>query len=303
MENYMNLVKMICGEASADCRSLNKSDLARQLLDLANVPASAVINEIPVDWADQCVILFELPGDDNYYSLFAGLGLDGVEHFDLAITGTITRSADGSERFNFFEDDTALSLDHFSKGSQDEMPTAENSDLDVYVRNGDNGAAYTVRFPASWDAIVSTLQRIGVMDEDEEISAEYCEVVDFTDGFEMFGELRTYSLCEIAEAYDLVSSLDKWDTKTLCASCEWDSPRYVEDLMDRAEDVKRGDIRLYEDIDNDYDLGYYWIEESGCYDLSNLGNLAHYIDYEAFGRDISIDADGGFTSYGFVERC
>ena len=24
-------------------------------------------------------------------------------------------------------------------------------------------------------------------------------------------------------------------------------------------------------VQNDYDLGYYWIEESGCYDTSNLG--------------------------------
>ena len=33
-------------------------------------------------------------------------------------------------------------------------------------------------------------------------------------------------------------------------------------------------------VRNDYDLGYYWIEESGCYDTSNLGALSNYIDYE-----------------------
>ena len=53
-------------------------------------------------------------------------------------------------------------------------------------------------------------------------------------------------------------------------------------------------------VRNDYDLGYYWIEESGCYDTSNLGALANYIDYEGFGRDIRFDESGVFTDNGYV---
>jgi hypothetical protein len=60
---------------------------------------------------------------------------------------------------------------------------------------------------------------------------------------------------------------------------------------------------LHTDIQNEYDLGYYWAVESGCYDLEKMGNLANYIDYEAFGRDINLETDGGFTSYGWIERC
>ena len=63
------------------------------------------------------------------------------------------------------------------------------------------------------------------------------------------------------------------------------------------------EYNLYVDITNDYDLGYYWAEESGCYDLSKMGHLSNYFDYERFGRDIALEADGGFTSYGFIERC
>lgn len=29
----------------------------------------------------------------------------------------------------------------------------------------------------------------------------------------------------------------------------------------------------------------------GCYDLKSMGNLAYYIDYEAFGRDLEYDLD------------
>lgn len=51
-------------------------------------------------------------------------------------------------------------------------------------------------------------------------------------------------------------------------------------------------------VRNDYDLGYYWIEESGCYDTSNLGALANYIDYEGFGRDIRYEEGGVFGDNG-----
>ena len=53
-------------------------------------------------------------------------------------------------------------------------------------------------------------------------------------------------------------------------------------------------------VRNDYDLGYYWIEESGCYDTSNLGALANYIDYESFGRDIRYEEGGMFGDNGYV---
>ena len=53
-------------------------------------------------------------------------------------------------------------------------------------------------------------------------------------------------------------------------------------------------------VRNDYDLGYYWIEESGCYDTSNLGALSNYIDYEGFGRDIRYEEGGVFGDNGYV---
>lgn len=53
-------------------------------------------------------------------------------------------------------------------------------------------------------------------------------------------------------------------------------------------------------INDDSDLGYYWIEESGCYDTSALGNLTYYLDYEKLGRDIRLEQGGSFTSNGYV---
>ena len=56
------------------------------------------------------------------------------------------------------------------------------------------------------------------------------------------------------------------------------------------------------DVHDDYDLGYYWVEESGCYDTESLGALSNYIDYERFGRDIQLDEGGTFTSEGYVNK-
>jgi len=55
-------------------------------------------------------------------------------------------------------------------------------------------------------------------------------------------------------------------------------------------------------VNDEYDLGYYWVEESGCYDTESLGALARYIDYESFGRDVCLEEGGTFTSGGYVQK-
>ena len=85
----LELVKAICETNSTDCRGLNHAELARELMNLANVPASAKIQEIPLDWNNQVVVLFLIPGDKNYYSLFAGIGNDNNFYFELTIKGIL----------------------------------------------------------------------------------------------------------------------------------------------------------------------------------------------------------------------
>lgn len=113
-ENFMPLVREICSITPTDCRSLNKAHLARQLMDLVNIPQNAEIYEIPLDWDDEVVILFTLPNDKNYYSLGAGHWLDGTERLILSITGRWK-----GRKFKFFEEegkeDIPLPLDYFQK--------------------------------------------------------------------------------------------------------------------------------------------------------------------------------------------
>lgn len=108
-----------------------------------------------------------------------------------------------------------------------------------------------------------------------------------------FGEYENIEdLNEIAENLESLRDyeLDVFNAITQCFG------------VDYALEFNIDDYNLYTDINDEEDLGRYYIDEFYGYELDKLGNLSRYIDYEAFGRDIAINADGGFTDYGFIER-
>lgn len=104
----LELVHEICEKESTNCHSLNKLALARELMNIGEIPSNAEVQENPLDWDNQVVILFILPNDKNYYSLFAGIGNDGEFHFDLSITGILK-----GNKFEFFDEDQRLNMDYF----------------------------------------------------------------------------------------------------------------------------------------------------------------------------------------------
>lgn len=112
-KKVMSLVEKICNMESTSCRSLNKSGLARELMNLAHVPQNAEVQEIPLDWDNMVEICFLIPNDNKYYSLFAGIGIDKMFHFQLSIIGT--RCKNGC--FHFYEEDNKenemLPIDYF----------------------------------------------------------------------------------------------------------------------------------------------------------------------------------------------
>lgn len=104
----LDLVEKICSNNSG-CRGLNNKEVARELMNIAHIPANAEIEEIPLNWNNQVVILFLLPGDKNYYSLFAGIGNDGNFHFELSIAGTLQENG----YFDFFAEEEMLPINYF----------------------------------------------------------------------------------------------------------------------------------------------------------------------------------------------
>ena len=145
-----------------------------------------------------------------------------------------------------------------------------------------------INLPATEEELEEVLDRIGINEEYEEI---------FIPDYENEFNYKVNEYANLDELNDIAYKLDNLTTdekEKIKAGLElWD----FEDVFDNLDD-----FILMENINSDYDLGYYWIEESGCYNLDNLGVLRNYINYEAFGRDIRFETDGGFTSYGWIER-
>lgn len=143
-----------------------------------------------------------------------------------------------------------------------------------------------VDFPISEEESEEVFARIG-------IDGKYYEEYLITDYDGIWAGSMKEEYISIKRLNDIAETLQKFDEDVLAAALEyW--------ILDDVLEMNPDDLILYSDVHDAYDLGYYWIEESGCY---NLGNdiLSRYFDYEAFGRDIAMEAQGGFTSHGFIE--
>ena len=145
-----------------------------------------------------------------------------------------------------------------------------------------------INLPATEKELKEVLDRIGINEEYEEVfitdyENEFGYKVDEYDNLDELNEIA-YKLdnLTIDEEEKIKAGLELWSFDEIY--------NYLDDII------------LLNDVNTDYDLGYYWTEESGCYNLDNLGMLRNYINYEAFGRDIRLETDGGFTSYGWIER-
>ena len=163
-----------------------------------------------------------------------------------------------------------------------------------YNERGADGGEW-ITLPMTPEELEETLEKIAenMGDPDPEFTVHDYEWVCDWEGF----EINEYASIEGINEYCLrLAELSEYESKVYAAAVEYYGREHVEiDELD--------EYNLYTDITDNYDLGYYWAVESGCYDTDKLGTLGRYIDYEAFGRDIAIEADGGFTSYGFIERC
>lgn len=162
-----------------------------------------------------------------------------------------------------------------------------------YNENGADGGRW-IDLPMDEDELEELLEEIAssMNDNDPEWAIHDYEWGDTFDGGKIS---ENENISELNEYAQQLEALDKWELETYEAAVEYWGRKYV-DIDDIDE------YNLYSDIRDEYDLGYYWVHESGCYDLDKMGSLANYIDYEAFGRDINMESDGGFTSFGWIER-
>lgn len=146
--------------------------------------------------------------------------------------------------------------------------------------------------PFTEDELEETKQTIGI----DGVLYEEWFITDWETDIEglKIGEYEDIeALNETIEAYE---NLNEWEADTAAAAVECFGYS-LNEVLERIDE-----FNLYSDINDEYDLGYYWAVESGCYEVDAKNPLSRYIDYEAFGRDINLETSGGFTSYGYIEE-
>ena len=158
-----------------------------------------------------------------------------------------------------------------------------------------------VHFPTTEEEMKKVFERIGIGSKDEfgQVYEEWF-ITDYDCPDAAIGKvLGEYeSLSELNYLAGQIMELRESDDFWQAVLDLGENTGSVQELINLTENLDCFDY--LPGVQNDYDLGYYWIEESGCYDTSNLGALANYIDYEGFGRDIRYEEGGVFGDNGYV---
>lgn len=155
-------------------------------------------------------------------------------------------------------------------------------------------AGEPLTFPTSPQAVQALLKEIGVDGiRYEEI---FIACYDFGSGLpELQGCLGEYeSLDELNHLACLLSELSPDDrTKFEAALNIGTHTADLADVINLAENLDC--FEFYPDIENEEDLGRHFTE-----DLAIPAELKDYFDYEAYGRDVSINEGGHFAPGGYI---
>ncbi|MDL2220752.1 antirestriction protein ArdA, partial [Eubacteriales bacterium OttesenSCG-928-N14] len=153
-----------------------------------------------------------------------------------------------------------------------------------------------VRFPITAEELSKVFERIGI-DGKEYEEWHICDYeVENSTLYALLGEYE--SLDELNYLAIRLDDLKEYERDIFYAALEIESCNGIQEVIHVLDSLDQYEVMR--SVHDDYDLGHYYIEESGIYDLSSMGNLGGYIDYERFGRDIRMEEYGDYTDYGYV---
>ena len=150
----------------------------------------------------------------------------------------------------------------------------------------------TLKFPTSSQEVQALLKHIGV----DGIRYEEFFITSFDgDVLGLYDYLGEYeNLDELNHLACLLSELDQGELEKFEAVLHTGAhTSSVADIINLTQNLDC--FEFYPDIENEEDLGRYWAE-----DLPIPEELKDYFDYEAYGRDISINEGGHMAPGGYV---
>lgn len=102
------------------------------------------------------------------------------------------------------------------------------------------------------------------------------------------------SLKVLNQFYEVVESIDE----KIVLAVHQVTGYNVKDFLDYDFDFE--DCYILPDVNTQRELGEYYFNELGTEGVGKE-NMERYFDCQAYGRDIDIESEGGFTDYGYVE--
>ena len=157
-----------------------------------------------------------------------------------------------------------------------------------------------VKFPTSAEQIRATFNSIGIGQADDfGYTYEEWFITDYdcyVDG--LYDKLGDYeNLDELNYLAAKLDDMTQGEYVQFQAAMEvGDHCGSLQEIINLTENLDCYDV--YPDIHDYDDLGRYYIEELDAMQVPEY--LRNYIDYEAYGRDVALDENGQFTSYGYV---
>jgi len=172
--------------------------------------------------------------------------------------------------------------------------------IEAYVTNlgkyvGGELCGEYLKLPAEKEDVKALLARIGV----DGIIYEETFITDYETDIEglckYMGEYE--SIDELNYLASMLSDLESWEIEKFEAALDYgEYTSSVEQLINLAQNLDNYD--LYSDVMSNEDLGLYYVEQLET--LTIPEHLEYYIDYEAYGRDMSINDGGMFTRHGYI---
>lgn len=157
-----------------------------------------------------------------------------------------------------------------------------------------------VKFPTSAEEIRAVFDRIGIGQKDDfGYTYEEWFITDYdcyVDGlYDKLGEYE--NLDELNYLATKLDDMTQGEYAQFQAAMEMGNHcGSLQEIINLTENLDCYDV--YPDIHDHDDLGRYYIEELDAMQVPEY--LRNYIDYEAYGRDVVLDENGEFTSFGYV---
>ena len=149
-----------------------------------------------------------------------------------------------------------------------------------------------VKLPIPKDKLQEVLDRIGINEQYEEYFISDYET--------LFANLHISEYSSISELNQLavkINELADYDYEKLGAVLESESCMTVAEILEIIDQLDSFD--LLTEVEDDEALGEYYAEV-GCIFHGIPDSIQRYFDFEAYGRDIRLELNCCFTSYGLV---